>query len=53
MDQDLKRKLELEYWATLAADPRYQDPISPQILHLDDAPSFENYLQERGFSEEE
>jgi len=48
--QERLDKIRLEYWASLAADPRYQDPDAPNLLHLDDAPSFYDYLLSRGFS---
>jgi hypothetical protein len=49
---DLIENLEREYWATLAANPEYQDPNFPALLNLEDAPSFYDFLLSRGFSKQ-
>ena len=48
--EQLLEHLRFEYWATLAADPAYQDEFFPSILYLEDAPTFYDFLLSRGFT---
>ena len=46
--EEFLRHMRFEYHGWLAAE--YQDEVAPRILHLDDAPSFYDYLLMRGCS---
>ena len=47
---EMIQQLRSEYWAGLAADPRYQDNYCPSILDTEDAPSFYDFLLSREYS---
>jgi len=42
-----RKRIEFDYWATLAADPRYQDNHAPRILDVKDAPSLTQFERAR------
>lgn len=48
--EELLEQLRFEYWATLAADPQYQDNFAPAMLNLEDAPTFYDFLLSRGLN---